>query len=509
MNTYFKRTLLLLTLGLGSCSCTEEFLEENPVSVLNPKSFYTTETGLRQGVHAAYASLRPIYGEDAQPLYFSLFGTDQFFSGKAAVGAYLIQYDANLTSALSEVNYVWTNFYKTINLANTILANENNVTMNQEAKNQLMAEARFIRAHSYFYLTQLFGDVSLLTEPTVGLQTDFKRNPTSEIYDLIVKDLLYAEANLPAKSPQLGRLSKAAAQHQLAQVYLVLKNWKAASENALKVINSGNHRLEADYVKIFDPSNQTNSEIIWSIQYENDPINSGSAGNTAHMWFTNSYSDIPGMQRTLEWGRPWTRFAPTDYLMSMYDEKKDQRWNVWRRFDDYSYNNPASLPAGKKFGDPIDESWRGTIEFHWALKKYQDPTRPSFNETRGNKDFIVFRLGETYLLAAEALMMEGKLTEATKYFNEVRKRAARPGVDFSIKESELNIDLILDERSRELAGEANRRFDLLRTGKLVERVKKYGHPVGAANIKEMHLLMPIPQRQIDLSTSNYPQNPGY
>jgi hypothetical protein len=87
---------------------------------------------------------------------------------------------------------------------------------------------------------------------------------------------------------------------------------------------------------------------------------------------------------------------------------------------------------------------------------------------------MYMRLGETYLIAAEALMMQGKLTEAAFYFNELRKRAAFPGVEIPlISAEELDIDLILDERGRELAGELQRWPDLKRTGKLVERVRKY------------------------------------
>lgn len=508
MKTYLKKIILLTAIGFLSFSCTESFLDENPVSVLNPASFYTNEAGLTEGVNATYASLRPIYGEDQQSFFLALLGTDEFLTGKNVAGAHIAKYDANFNSSMGETAFVWRNLYKTINTANTVLANGDNVNMDPTAKNQLLAEARFLRAHSYFYLVQYYGDISLITEPTIGLKTDYQRNSRTEVYDLIVKDLLFAEANLPATTTQWGRLTKTAAQHQLAKVYLVLKDWKAATENALKVINSGKHRLETDYVKLFDVTNQTNSEIIWSIQYENDLLNSGN-GNLAHTWFTNSYSDIQGMQRSLEWGRPFTRFAPTNYLMGVFDQTKDKRWDIWRRFEDYSYNNPASLPAGKKLGDPIDPSWKGKPEFHWALKKFQDPSRLSVNETRGNKDLIVFRLGETYLLAAEALMMEGNLTEAAKYFNEIRKRAARPGVDFTIQPSALNIDVILDERSRELAAEVNRRADLVRTGKLKERAIKYGDPQVAANLKEGYILLPIPQNQIDLTTSTYAQNPGY
>lgn len=126
------------------------------------------------------------------------------------------------------------------------------------------------------------------------------------------------------------------------------------------------------------------------------------------------------------------------------------------------------------------------------------------------RDYMYMRLGETYLIAAEALMMQGKLDEATYYFNILRKRAEFPGGEEIplITPDELDIDMILDERGRELAGELHRWPDLKRTGKLVERVKMY-NPNGAANIKEYHNLRPIPQSQIDRTKNEFPQNDGY
>ena len=115
-------------------------------------------------------------------------------------------------------------------------------------------------------------------------------------------------------------------------------------------------------------------------------------------------------------------------------------------------------------------------------------------------------------------MMTGNLANATEYVNIVRRRAAKIGTTpadteanrkaMEIGPGQLNIDFILDERARELLGEGTRWIDLARTGKLVERVKKY-NPVAAANIKEHHVLRPIPQQQIDRTEGEFKQNPGY
>ncbi len=117
-----------------------------------------------------------------------------------------------------------------------------------------------------------------------------------------------------------------------------------------------------------------------------------------------------------------------------------------------------------------------------------------------------------YLIAAEALMKEGRPSEGLGYLNAVRKRAAWPGMeaDMIVPEDSLTIDFILNERALELGGERLRWADLKRTGKLIERVKLY-NPKGRDNIQDKHLLRPIPSEMIDRLTNkaDFQQNPGY
>jgi hypothetical protein len=416
-------------------------------------------------------------------------------------------YNPDLNSTAAEVTELWSNCYRIVNIANNVLTAAPKVSMDQTKKGRLVSECLFIRALAYYWLAQQFGAVPLRLEATEGVITEATRTPQAEIYRAMVKDLLSAEPQLEITYAQPGRITRGAVQHLLSKFYLLLKDWPNAAVYAKKVITEDGYRLEPVFNNIFLHTNQLNKEIIFSVQYENDPANSGTAGNMSHLFFQNSYSDIPGMMRVLMWGRPFSRFAPTNYLMSLFDDLKDSRTDIWRTFEDYYYNNPAALPTGKKLGDPIDESWRGKIEFHPTLLKYWDPTRPNVNEPRGNKDFIVFRLGEAYLIAAEALMMQGKPQEGVVYFNELRRRAARPGIDLSIAASQLDINVILEERARELAGEMHRWFDLVRTGTARQRIVTYS--AAGQNMKDYHLLRPIPQNELDRLTVPMAQNPGY
>src|SRR5690606_655712 len=329
-----KVTLLALSIMVSMQAC-QDFLEENPTSVLNPVTYYVDETALRSGVNTAYANLRIIYGQHEVPFRLTILGTDLFTNGKNQSGLAFDNYSPDLNSFSSEVDYIWRNCYKNINLTNTVIASAAQVTMNEVQKARIVSEAKFIRALSYFWLVQLFGDVPLPLEPTAGVQREVNRVSADRVYEVILEDLLYAETNLEASYPQWGRIRKGAAQHLLSKVYLVLEQWQEAANYAQAVIaDAGNYGLLTDYSQIFHHENQENKDIIFSVQYEYDPINSG-GGNQTHLFFTNSYSDIPGLMRVLQWGRPYTRYAPTPFLMGLYDDEKDSRTDIWRTFDDY------------------------------------------------------------------------------------------------------------------------------------------------------------------------------
>jgi hypothetical protein len=147
-----------------------------------------------------------------------------------------------------------------------------------------------------------------------------------------------------------------------------------------------------------------------------------------------------------------------------------------------------------------------------ALQKFDDPTRPTFNEAQSGRDAFILRLADIYLIAAEAELNLGNKAKAAELINVVRTRAAMPGrtANMQITANDVTIDFILDERARELAGEQWRWFDLKRTGKLIDRVKRF-NPMAAPFIQDFHTVRPIPQKQIDAVTnkSEFVQNPGY
>jgi hypothetical protein len=417
--------------------------------------------------------------------------------------------------------------------------------MTDTEKGRVMGEARFLRALYYFHLVQQFGDVHFTLEETIGVETTANRTPVATIYEKgIIPDLQYAIDNLPSSTADYGRATKPAAEGLLARVQLTIGHWQEAETLAKSVIDNYDFKLVKPYSALWDYSNQVNSEIIWAVQYTTDPLTNDN-GNEAHLYFTPRYTMNPTINGTIEYGRIFARLMPTNNLIKSYNDTIDSRW-------DGSFRTTwLANKAGKINGHPVNpgdtaikmvtypvpdelqkaspyslydfnDTWVGNASaleigsgkraLFPGLSKYEDPSRTSFKATDGHKDFPVIRLAEMYLIAAEAAWRLNRSDDAADYINVIRTRAALPGkeAEMQVKGSDINLDFILDELGREFAGEMHRWYDLKRTGKLLERVRKYNLDA-APNIKEMHLVRPIPQTQIDRVSNpgDFPQNPGY
>ena len=168
---------------------------------------------------------------------------------------------------------------------------------------------------------------------------------------------------------------------------------------------------------------------------------------------------------------------------------------------------------GNKYIIFTPEAYDGYVIFP-TMTKFLDRTRAQYNDD-SDRSCIIFRLGETYLLAAEAAYKLNDNKNAAKYINILRERARNKSTSVSgaldVKPSDITLDFILEERTRELLAENCRWTDLVRTGTLISRVKLYYDGEGKTNIQEKYLLRPIPQTQIDRVTvgTPYPQNEGW
>ncbi|CAH2756427.1 SusD-like protein [Bacteroides uniformis] len=543
LNTTVIASLLMGGILIQGCS-----LDEVNTRIPVADTYYTTEEGAGDLVNSAYSYSQNIYE------YFIWFmtemGTDLWMSG--GDGPKELN---NYTFDASHwyVQEFWNYSYNGITACNTLLDRADNIQASEDVVNNYKGQALFLRAFYYHNLVMQFGDVPLVIKEVHTAETTATRAPESDVYAQIIADLIEAEKLLPIEATEFGRPTQSAAQALLARVYLWNEQWDNAATYAKKVISSGQHELLPDFADLWDANNQKNKEFIWTVQGSgNDTY------NTKRSWastiFTVRY-DVHGadygMIRDIANGRPYRYFMPTRHFFDLlastmeWDNRfeKSFKW-VWYVNDE----SHCTLNPGRVLGDtalyvppfkvspeqrawaegkyriediddyfnpesPNGEETSGPREMFPQMSKYLDPTRVDVG-LMSSLDIPVIRLGEMYLIAAEALMNEGKAAEGVEFINDLRKRSAKSEEAYEahkLDASELTIDIILNERAIELAGETTGRWmDLKRTGKFLEYIQLY-NPDARNNIKEKHLYRPIPTSMLDRISNKdeFPQNPGY
>lgn len=565
-NKIYFLTILLVALGTQSCN---DFLEEDLISDVSAASYYTTAQGFEDAVKATYWWNKPFFGPE-RGFTMSIFGTDTYTEGADGSHKTFNRYDGGLNPQQNFINAAWRDFYQGINQANAVLNRGQDLDISESVKNVRFAEARFLRAFFYYMLTSHYGDVHLTLEETEGVEVEANRTSVAEIYNqAIIPDLEAAISQLPEEQSDFGRATKPAAEFLLGKV-LLRRSWKSYAEGNdasraeslfSSVINNYGFALVDEFADLWVIGNEQNSEMVWTIQNSKSQVDEGidGQGHRGHLYFLFEYDVRPGMTRDINNGRPWKRFRPTDFLLSLWDRDVDARYDksykhawlsnnpgtipIWTQEEASAGYVDASLVGQPKFtvgdtalfipGPQRDELWTDdriartrytvyTKREHYcfecvthlrifpSMNKWIDDTRPDRQKTQGQRDYVFMRLGEAYLLRAEARLQQGNMQGAADDINVIRMRGAWPGQEASmeISASDVDIDFILDERARELIGEGHRWMDLTRTNKLVERVRLH-NPVAGPNIQDFHVVRPIPQDQIDRTRGGYPQNPGY
>lgn len=567
----YKKGIRAIGLAVGVCTLwlhtgCSDFLEEKEVPRITSE-FYKTKQGVLSALDATYSYMRFGVGGEFSNVFTEL-GTDLTTGAEGALSYPYNLYSATLSPTESKLYSFWENHYKAIGVTNLVLASLPESELTEQEKEAYGAEMSFFRAYFYFDLVQQFGRIPLVTEATEEPRTDFKRAAVADIYNLIISDLRYAEEHLreAATGNDQGKATKYAAAHLLAKVYLTRgsavtdqrgqqpADMDSAYFYAKKVIDSPKYTLVKDFADLWNIEKMGNSEVIFAVQFTLDKIYNGS-GNKSHLYWGSWYEDQPGMKRDIENGRPYRFHRATNKTMfELFDRKNDSRFYKsfkWAYYCNkavtglaigdtaiyYSLNASQGTHAYKYFqwnqADPSKNN-----RYYPPLLKYDDPLRETANEQNGVREWVRMRLGETYLIAAEAAGRKGDYDEAAGLINELRKRAAWkdgekkmpqywteeggvPGdtrstyeqIKVSAGDLSANfVDFILDERGRELLGEYVRWEDLVRCEKLVEYVTKW-NPDAAPNIRDYHKLRPIPQKHIDRlnprGADDEEQNPGY
>ena len=544
---YYKKMRilsLLMVCALSFFSCEDDFLNEVPLSDLSDSSTLTSKAGFETYLIGLVRQARLEYTWKDDVYWITNFAKTDV--GEEA-GA---EYSGNrnwinyITPNRLEVRRNWEWAYKDmISLANVIITNANlpesaDYWATENAKNAVIAEARFYRAYTYNFLVNLYGGVPIVDAVETSPKFDYIRSTRDQVLEFVKADLEFAVQWLPSTVSLPGRITKAAADHLLSEVYISLGDYSSAASSASNVINSGLYQLMTNrfgsaleesgdvFSDLFKENNFNTSSgnmvsflVLQIEEYTDGGLGTGvRTGGSAALRIMGPFLDKieapDGISNlpTDEFGRGVGRIRGTNY--SIYDiwqgSGSDMRNSEFNFARDFYYNHPDS----NYFGELIGPRTGPKAEEDTLRRLYQFPTKILGKPLRGNKysgrstsDIYVYRLAETYLLRAEAHFRGGNLQDAANDINIVRERAgATP-----ISAGDVTEEYILDERARELLYEEPRRRTLTRMGLLVERVRDYGLlPESRNSVQDYHGLWPIPQEVIDANFgAELKQNPGY
>ena len=555
----------ILVTTLNSCS---SFIEEENRSYGSAEEYYITAPGFESLVNVNYAALKEIYGGD--PYLFES-GTDMFSDGRNIEPSIGLSRYLNLTSGTVGVDQLYRTCFAAIQQANKGIY-YSTITEQTSTISTRVGELKFLRANAYFLLVQTYGGVPIVLDNINTAVTAFDRNTAEEVYTQIIKDL---DEALPAVSTAAynGRVNKRAVQNLMAKVYLTKgyetfgtpADFTTAATLADAVING--QALNVSFDNVVKPGNEMNAETIFSVQFSaaSNSANVTGLGNSQNYWF-GAYM---GPANTGKYPNRSYTLIPTPYAISLF-EKGDTRWNgtfmTEIAEDYYQYYTtsslkikhfyepswytpaeraayiashpdlgtivaPATLPPGYHAKGTYSSATTASADYQLiSVRKFDDPTSPysgassaNYNTTpitpasnrSSTRDFIISRLGETYLVAAEAYFKAGVPSTALARLNEVRRRAGGGTAGVIPVLTSIDIDVILDERGRELLGEYHRWFDLKRTGTLITRTVLYNPKITNPNVFDgkggnKKILRPIPQSALDLNRNkDFPQNPAY
>ncbi len=530
---YSNRSIWTLFIALFfTVSCSDDLLKDELLSDTSVDFLYSTPEGLETAVVGLYTLNRQIYEDNrwngANPLILQA-KSDLSVGITGEISLYsrlLWGFSLGDFGTASGINKYWIHFYKIVDRSNAVIQGAENLGGIDEArKNQILAEAKWMRANAYFSLYRLFNNIFVTTQPTTPDNVfDVAQDKSSEeeIFTLLKSDLDFAIEHLDYTTTQFGRVTQGAARHLRAKVAMWQDDWVEAAAQTDAIIDSGFHSLVPSTNDVFS-GDLNHSETLFAAQFARETI--GGGGEHIMNWnIVSESSAADGVIHSVENGGAGAGFLSLNqYAIDLLNEDpNDDRKNSSYYIFEYLYNDEVTLPAGKNIGDPLDLYVNHPTDQNQFMLYYrrQNPAVIKFLDENAEatdrnhyKNIMIYRLAETYLIGSEAHMMLGDNAKAIQYLNEVRNRANAASI------STINIEAILDERARELAFEGQRWYTLKRTGKLFEYLMDHmnndnmneSYPEGNPKVILQDYMQnwPIPQQQIELLGPNYPQNIGY
>ncbi|MCG6189169.1 RagB/SusD family nutrient uptake outer membrane protein [Maribellus maritimus] len=494
MKTYnrIKNTLtsiLLISLLLGISSCSDE-LEQYPKNQFDKENFWTNEANAMIGLTGVYRG-NINYGTQVNPsdwwtycgLVFFEHATDNAFDRRGKNANQNRLTNGTLLANNAVIRTYWQGSYIRIAIANDFLENIGRVEMDETTKNRMIAEARFIRACQYFYLSQFWGSVPLVKSTlTPDEANTVTKNPKSEIVNFVITEFSEAAVDLPRykdmAASEFGRASKQAALAFLGRIYLSEGRYSDAATTYKQIIDFGDNIIDPDYASIFNTTNETSAENIFSVQYYE-----GLAGNalTQHALPANKGG--------------WHIVNPLESLASQYDftdgttfsyddprfnshnmaENRDPRFAATFLYDGciFGGNVYDCHPDHNSSVDQLTYSKQAT-RTGYGLRKFFDENFSGDLGSGYGGNLPIIRYAEVLLSYLEAELEAGtpitqNLLDMT--INQTRGRESVQMPPITETNPELLRPMLRKERRIELALEGIRYWDLLRWGILGETMQ--------------------------------------
>jgi starch-binding outer membrane protein, SusD/RagB family len=516
-------TALLGTLLLGF-SCNKQ-LNQSPKYGLNAETVYKDPNNYIKVLAKLYSGLS-MTGNQGPAGQADIAGIDEGFSAyvrvlwnlqelptdEAVCGwndpgiPELVKNDINAENVW--VKGMYYRIYYQITLCNEFIGQANDGKLEErgfsESDKQMIRmyrnEARFLRALSYYHAMDLFGNVPFVDENDKVGAFQPERITRADLFAYVESELLAIEPSLtPASSVVYGHASKAAAQALLAKLYLNAEvytgtaRWADCKEYCQKIIDAGPFTLDNSYQELFLADNNTSPEIIFPVVYD---------GLYAQTWGGTTFlvcASLGGSMVAADYGvnGKWAGLRATEALVNKFaDTTEDSRYLFYTA------------------GQTKDITTLGTFTQGYANPKFKNVTSAGLaasnnaNSPHTDIDFPMFRLGDVYLMMAEASLRLGDQGTTLQYMNSIRERAYGDNLH---NLATVTLSDIIDERAREMQWEGTRRTDLIRFGLFAGSTYVWpfkGGDVAGIGIDPNLELYPLPTSDIILNP-NLIQNPGY
>lgn len=515
-----KRNMLKYSLLGGICmmmfmtACKKDFLEVTPVGLIESKDYLKTESEAFTALVGVYDLMQFNYNNPWNSAYFmkTLLGDDMNCAGGSnadqppyqQLNAYSFESDNPVITS------VWTGYYRTIAMCNTIIERAQPTT---DGLKLIIAEAKAIRAYNYLELVTLYGDVPLLlVNPKSPSEYSQPRVEKAKVFAQIIKDLTEAIPNMKAKS-ELDfkfRFSKGAAQATLGKAYLYQKDYTNAAAALQSVIDDqADYDLSTAYGQIWDSDKCLGKESVFAILFSSTEKYNWDNFPWSGRPESNIHVQLEGPRDFFLLGNTglingWGFNLPTKKLWDAYVAAGDV---VRRKATMLSLAELQAAGGGIKAGIDPATIWgyEGFIRVKYATKLTETNTSdgvvPDLNYRTA---WLLIRTADVYLMAAEAYanLPTPDNAKANLYLNKVRERVSLPDVNLS---GAALMKQIKTERMLELSIEGSRYNDLVRWGDASTELSARGFK------SNKHELLPLPLNEVNANTQigTKGQNPGY